>query len=370
MSVRSSARLVLAVALALAAMTTAAGAQAKAPVADKPGTKDSPILQRYEGSFIVASEHGAFAEFVLPTGPLQAVADKRDAKNNRLHEPKTKKALEGAYTRLVYVLPAGRSPLEALRNYQDAIAAQGGRVLFECKERECGGEAQRGSAGGGGDMSLSLFLYPESRVKEPYKSAGHCAMAASSIQGQRYASAELPKQGAHVSVLTYTLIAEDRYDQCRALNGRTIVVLDLIEAKEREAKMVTVDAGEMAASIDGTGRVALYGILFDFNKADVKAESDPTLTEIATLLKRRASMRLLVVGHTDNVGGYAFNVDLSQRRAAAVVAALATRFGIAKDRLTPIGVSFASPVASNATEAGRAKNRRVELVDHAAAVGR
>jgi outer membrane protein OmpA-like peptidoglycan-associated protein len=57
-------------------------------------------------------------------------------------------------------------------------------------------------------------------------------------------------------------------------------------------------------------------------------------------------------------------MDLSQRRATAVVTALVSRFGIAKDRLTPVGVSFASPNASNATEDGRAKNRRVELVDH------
>jgi outer membrane protein OmpA-like peptidoglycan-associated protein len=72
------------------------------------------------------------------------------------------------------------------------------------------------------------------------------------------------------------------------------------------------------------------------------------------------------VGHTDNVGTFAFNLDLSQRRAAAVVAALATRFGIAKERLTPVGVSFASPVAPNIDEDGRAKNRRVELVDNSA----
>jgi OmpA-OmpF porin, OOP family len=376
-------RILFAVSLALAAIATSGSGAAgptrpegpppwgrgavggwgdQVPAADKSGTKDSPLLKRYEGSFIVASERSAFAELVLPTGPLQPIADKRDAKNNRVHEPKTKKALEGTYTRLVYVLPAGRSPLEALRNYQDEIASQGGRVLFECRESDCGGDPQRASTGGGGDMSLSLFLYPESRVKEQYKSAGYCAMVAD-IDGQRYVSAELPKQDAHVSVLAYTLMAPGQYDNCRALNERTIVVVDLIEAKRREAKMVTVNASEMATSIEGTGRVALYGILFDFNKADVKPESDPTLTEIATLLKQRAAMRLLVVGHTDNVGGYAFNVDLSQRRAAAVVAALVTRFGIVKNRLTPVGVSFASPVASNVTEDGRAKNRRVELVE-------
>jgi outer membrane protein OmpA-like peptidoglycan-associated protein len=78
-------------------------------------------------------------------------------------------------------------------------------------------------------------------------------------------------------------------------------------------------------------------------------------------------LKLLVVGHTDNVGSYGFNMDLSQRRAAAVVAALAGRFGIARDRLSPVGVSYASPVASNRAEEGRAKNRRVELVENAPA---
>jgi outer membrane protein OmpA-like peptidoglycan-associated protein len=78
-------------------------------------------------------------------------------------------------------------------------------------------------------------------------------------------------------------------------------------------------------------------------------------------------MKVLVVGHTDNVGTFAFNTDLSQRRAAAVVNALATRFAIPRDRLTPFGVSFGAPVASNRTEEGRAKNRRVELVENAPA---
>ncbi len=90
--------------------------------------------------------------------------------------------------------------------------------------------------------------------------------------------------------------------------------------------MVTVDAGEMARGHHATGRVALYGIYFDFNKADVKPESDTTLAEIAKLLKTSPAMSLLVVGHTDNVGSFDFNLDLSQRRAAAVVDALTGRF--------------------------------------------
>jgi outer membrane protein OmpA-like peptidoglycan-associated protein len=126
--------------------------------------------------------------------------------------------------------------------------------------------------------------------------------------------------------------------------------------------MVTVTAGEMASAIAGSGSVAVYGILFDFNQAVVKPESEPALSEIATYLSGAPAAKVLIVGHTDNVGSYAFNLDLSQRRAVAVVDALAARHRIARERMTPIGVSFASPVASNRDEAGRAKNRRVAIV--------
>jgi OmpA-OmpF porin, OOP family len=89
--------------------------------------------------------------------------------------------------------------------------------------------------------------------------------------------------------------------------------------------------------------------------------------QIAKLLKETPALKLLVVGHTDNIGSFSFNMDLSQRRAAAVVSALATRYAVRRDRLTPVGVSFASPVASNQAEAGRAANRRVELVENSPA---
>jgi outer membrane protein OmpA-like peptidoglycan-associated protein len=118
----------------------------------------------------------------------------------------------------------------------------------------------------------------------------------------------------------------------------------------------------METQISSTGRVALYGILFDFNKDTVKPESDPTLDQISTLLKSEPSLKLLVVGHTDNVGEFEFNRDLSTRRANAIVQALVSRFGVEKSRLFPFGCSFASPAAPNTNEEGRTKNRRVELV--------
>lgn len=345
-------------AILLLASSFNALADATIPKADKPGSKDSPLLKRYEGSYIVSYETKAFAEFTLPTSRLELVPNKKVGNNDRAHEPRNKKALEGAYTRLVYLIPEGRSPLEVVRNYQDEIKAKGGKVLFECKGAECGGDPSRSSSGGGGDTSLALYLFPEARVTDPYKSNGHCALT-SDIADQRYAAAEMPD--AHVSILTYS-VKDELY--CRAFNGRAVAIVDIVEAKAREQKMVTVQAGEMAKEISATGSVSLYGILFDFNRADIKPESEPTLEQIAKLLKSSPAMKLLVVGHTDKVGSFPFNMDLSQRRAAAVVAALSTKHGIVAGRLTPVGVAYASPVASNATDEGRSKNRRVELVEN------
>jgi OOP family OmpA-OmpF porin len=354
--------------IALIASMTAAVALAIAtiPTADKKGSKDSPLLKRYEGSFIVAYEQKAFAEFTLPLSRLEQIAGRTDRQHNRYFEPKNKKALEGSYTRLVYVIPAGRSPLEVLRNYQAEIKSQGGQILFECKGEACGGDPGKSSWGGGGDMSLAMYLYPGERITETPHTAGHCAMS-ERIKDQGYTAAEIPASGAFVSVLTYTMVSPGKHDSCKALNEMTIAVVDLLETKAREQKMVTISSGDMARAIASGGRVALYGIYFDFNKADVKPESNPTLEQMAKLLKENPTMKLLVVGHTDNVGSFPFNMDLSQRRAAAVVTALATRFAVVKERLTPVGVSFASPVAPNTTEEGRAKNRRVELVENSPA---
>jgi OmpA-OmpF porin, OOP family len=102
--------------------------------------------------------------------------------------------------------------------------------------------------------------------------------------------------------------------------------------------------------------------LHDTGKWDIKAESAPALTEIAKMLQANPSMKLYVVGHTDNVGTFDSNVKLSNSRADAVVKELTTKYSVAASSLQPFGAGPASPAASNLTEEGRAKNRRVELV--------
>ena len=142
------------------------------------------------------------------------------------------------------------------------------------------------------------------------------------------------------------------------------ISMNIIE-KEGMKQEVTMDAAAMAQGLSDAGKVAIYGIYFDSGKSELKAESDPALEEIGKLLKENPQLKVFVVGHTDLVGDTAANVKLSQARAQAVVTALVTKNGIATTRLTPYGAGPYAPVASNKTEEGRAKNRRVELVEMA-----
>jgi len=126
--------------------------------------------------------------------------------------------------------------------------------------------------------------------------------------------------------------------------------------------METLSASDIGKGLDANGRVAIYGILFDTNKADIQPASKASLDQIGALLKQQTSLKLHVVGHTDNVGNLPANLDLSRRRANAVAAVLTRDYGISKERLTANGVASLAPIASNSSDAGRAKNRRVELV--------
>jgi outer membrane protein OmpA-like peptidoglycan-associated protein len=125
---------------------------------------------------------------------------------------------------------------------------------------------------------------------------------------------------------------------------------------------IVANAEAFSNNIKATGHAAIYGIHFDTGKSVIKPESDAALAEIVKLLNGDANLKVNVVGHTDSVGGIESNMKLSQDRANAVVQALIGKHGIEANRLKAYGVGPLSPVASNDTEEGKAKNRRVELV--------
>jgi outer membrane protein OmpA-like peptidoglycan-associated protein len=151
------------------------------------------------------------------------------------------------------------------------------------------------------------------------------------------------------------------YVSAEAFNDGRDYTLIIVEGKPMEDE-VTVDAASLNKGIAETGKVAVYGIYFDTGKSEIKPESKPTLDEIVKMLKQDAKLKLFVVGHTDIEGTLEANMKLSADRAASVVKALAEN-GIQASRLKSAGVGPYSPVESNRTDEGKAKNRRVELVE-------
>ncbi len=139
-------------------------------------------------------------------------------------------------------------------------------------------------------------------------------------------------------------------------------VLTIVE-RAVMVQAVKADAEAMANGIAQTGHMAVYGIYFDSGKAIVKEDSEPSLAEIAKLLNNNQTIELYIVGHTDSDGKLNYNMTLSQKRAAAVAKVLISRYNIDPKRLVSKGLGPLCPVASNRSPGGRAKNRRVELVE-------
>lgn len=216
-----------------------------------------------------------------------------------------RQSVEGHVYRLLYRPAKGTpaaSPLQVVRNYMSAAKSAGGEILFDNKFGAAGSTMR--IVKDGSEYWATISAYP------------------------------------------------------------TFYKLSIIE-KQGMKQDVVADAASFARDLGATGKVAVYGIYFDTAKSDLKPESDIAIAEIAKLLKQDASLKLFVVGHTDTVGDPAMNLKLSQARAQAVVTALTAKHGIAAARLHSFGAGPYAPVASNKDEEGRAKNRRVELVDMA-----
>jgi outer membrane protein OmpA-like peptidoglycan-associated protein len=149
---------------------------------------------------------------------------------------------------------------------------------------------------------------------------------------------------------------------------RDSVIRLMVNASEDEAVYLTSvrvaesETDVMYDALAAKGRWVTQGILFETGKANLQPESRPVLKEIASTLKKYGDLKILIEGHTDNVGAAASNLTLSDQRAAAVKAALVSDFGIDGGRITTKGFGDTKPAAPNTSATGRAQNRRVEIV--------
>lgn len=259
---------------------------------DVPNGRDHPMLTRYPNSHITEYE-AAFNAIEFPV----SVPGQRAPKKQRV---------EGDTTRIQYFHnDAARQPsaLQLIRNYQNAIKAIGGEVLYERLPRDSdSGETTLKAKAGGKEVWVRV---------------------APDIFGA-------PTQSYRLEIV------------------------------EVAAMQQVVSANQMLQELNQNGFIALY-INFDTNKAELKPDGQATVREIVALLKSAGSLKVGIEGHTDNVGNAAANKTLSENRARAVMAAVVAG-GIPAARLSAAGFGAERPIADNRSEEGRAKNRRVELV--------
>ncbi|CAN5182934.1 OmpA family protein [soil metagenome] len=301
--------------LAWMVLWLAPGDMARAQTRDIAGAKDYPGIGRFKGSVITG-----YAMKDFDATRIQAAAFK-DGRAVDARKP------EGKVTRIAYRTAPGPSILEVSRNFETQLAKAGFETLLSCDTEACGGIPFA--------EAIDALPVPQMWVDgfDFHYTAGRKVEAGREIFGS-------------------VLVSHN--------NDEVTTQLVIVELGDIENKMI--DAAAMAKGLGEAGHIALYGIYFDTDKATVKPESRPTLEQIAKLLTAQPQLAVTIVGHTDIQGGFDYNMELSRRRAEAIAAELTKSWKIAPARLRTAGVGFLAPVGSNATEAGRALNRRVELV--------
>ena len=322
--------------LTLLLAATAASRVEAAGATELPGAKDSSFISRYAGSILQNAASESFAAVRVPAGPGHF------GTGDKLVFDKVV-PVEGKVSAYFYVGPKQRSALEVFRNYQTALAQGGFATMYSCEIRACD------------DARIREHLTNE--VVRPRKWAnGHGDPSSAISSDIRFVSSKATRNGADVHVMVFVAEPDSVWQ------APTAVVI-VAEPAAMDTGKVTVSSEQLQKGLAADGRIALYGIYFDTARAEVKPESKAQLDEMARLLTKERSLKVLIVGHTDNQGGVDANLALSQRRADAVVAALVANYKVDATRLKARGVASFAPVATNRSESGRAKNRRVELVE-------
>ncbi|AEA33708.1 OmpA family protein [Hippea maritima] len=285
--------------------------------------KENLIITPYPNSKVLYHTKKNFDELYILKAP-------RGLNEYTLNECK-KVEIDGAVEKIVYGLPGNISAFEAFKNYEFALKKANFNILAQLRtkniryfiEKDCGFPDINGF---GSEQNKDHF----------------------------YISAQSPDKSEYIMVYVG--------EGYRGRPGKAAI--GIVKLKQIETGLVKIiNAKTMKKEIETKGHVPIYGIYFDFNKATIKPSSEPTIKEIARLLKENPSLKLYVVGHTDSIGDLNYNMKLSKKRAKAVVDELVKKYNINPNRLKAFGVGPLAPVASNKTEEGRSKNRRVELIE-------
>jgi len=285
---------------------------------DLNASKDHPLVSRYPGSRIITYVAKDFDEYELP---LSAPTSKSDSifKNS--------KELEGQITRIGYIIDPITSSLKIFRNYENAFKKSGFKVLFSCKKESCG---------------------------QPGKWQGFF------VNSQVWGS----KDSQRVMTVHKKIKGQDVYVVLLVGNqGRRITIgVDVIEVTEMENNLIDIDLNNLEKKLESEGKITLYGIKFEVDKANLLETSKKSINVLAEILLKNKIMQIYVVGHSDDSGSPEHNLSLSRKRAQSVVQELSEKYKIDKNRMSAFGAGPYAPVGNNADDDGRTLNRRVEII--------
>lgn len=286
------------------------------PLSAEDKAKDHSMLPRYPGAKLRTHKKVDTETITIPVA--------RNATD------RTPLKLTGDLARHTYEMQ-NVSTLKVYENYKTALASAGFTFISQCELDQCGTDKQASDLGGQVSVENNVYNW----YHKPYYLLAKKALPTGNVYAALFIGGHDDEVGLQQIIL---------------------------EEKAVQTGLVSVNADQLKQQIDAEGKALIYGIYFDTGRADIKAESKPTLDAIADLLKRNSDLLLYVVGHTDDTGDGVANVTLSKQRADSVVAALVKDYQIPATRLQGQGVGPYAPAANNTSEAGKQKNRRVELV--------
>jgi len=289
---------------------------------DIAGGKDYPLVSRFQGSYIDWYQEKNFDRYFMLS-----------LKDNNLD----KYEIDGKIVRIQYDSQKGHSVFEIYKSYENALKNARFEILLVLDKTNCG-------------INLSEQIY-DSEFNGLNALTEHNSIGNNYRDGRfTYLSAKKHIDGKDIYIVMYVTV----YDVV------PLITFDAIEVKSLDKDLVTVTSLE--TNLSKKGYLALEGIFFETGKATLTVQSNTALQNIADYLNAHKSDKFFIVGHTDNVGDFTTNMTLSENRAKAVMTELTTKFVVEANQLKAYGDANLSPITSNSTDEGKAKNRRVEIV--------
>ena len=294
---------------------------------DIEGGKDHPLISRFEGSVIEFYDHKNYDEYTLVLGFTEEEGQVEEVL-----------IIEGEVTRIQYSTKGDHSVFEIYKNYELALESANFTTLFTWSDKlakQPGWEFWFYNYFGEINKMVSPYDHPDGRM------------------GFRYHVASGLNEGRNVYIVLYVSSDDD--------TDWILTTVDVIEEKPMETGLVT--AVTIDKGLKMTGHAVLEGLFFDTGKSTLQIESDAALKNIAEYVNSNQDKKFFIVGHTDNTSDFTSNMTLSEERAKAVMNELINKYGVNTDQLQAYGVSYLSPVSSNSSDEGKARNRRVEIVE-------